>query len=133
MAIWTGALTAVIEVLAQRSKREGGLSLARTADDIPDLAEFKYEFLPTIIAVFFSIAWTWIDLDVKRIQPWLELSKSGGARAQDSLNLDYPYDFVAWVPYKAAKRRYEQHPHVSFCHVSNEDPVGTGLYSYRGL
>ena len=107
MAIWTTALAAVIEVLAQKSRREGGLSLARTADEIPNMAEFKYEFFPTIIAVLLSIAWTWVDLDVKRIQPWMELSKEGGARVQDSLLLDYPYDFVAWVPFKAAKRRYE--------------------------
>ena len=117
MAIGTAALAAVLEVLAQRSKRKGGLSLARTADDIPDVAEFKYEFLPTIIAVILSIAWNWVDLDVKRIQPWLELSKEGGVSVQDSLNLDYPYDFVAWVPFKAAKRRYEQHSSpASFCH-----------------
>lgn len=107
MAIWTAALAAVIEFFAQKSNREGGLSLSRTVDDIPKVARFSYEFLPTILAVILSIAWTWIDLDVKRIQPWLALSKEGGARVQDSLTLDYPYDFVALAPYKSAKRRYE--------------------------
>lgn len=106
MAIWTAVLAAAIEILAQRSIRKGGLSLARTADEIPDIAEFKYEFLPTILAVILSISWTWVDLDVKRIQPWLEMSREGGVKVQDSLVLDYPYDFVALVPFKAAKRRY---------------------------
>lgn len=108
MAIWTAALAAVIEFFAQKSSREGGLALSRTVDDIPSIAKFNYEFLPTIIAVILSIAWTWVDLDIKRIQPWLAMSKKEGARLQDSLALDYPYDFVALAPYKAAKRRYEQ-------------------------
>lgn len=106
MAIWTAVLAAVIEFLAQKSSRDGGLSLSPNPDDISDLATFSYMFLPTIIAVILSIAWTWVDLDVKRIQPWLELSKDGGATVRDSLSLDYPYDFVAWVPFKSAKRRY---------------------------
>ena len=105
IALFTAVLAAVIEVLAQKSNREGGLSLARTADEIPNIAEFKYEFLPTIIAVILSIAWTWVDLDVKRIQPWLELSREGGTKAHELLLLDYPYDFIAVVPFKAAKRR----------------------------
>ena len=109
MAILMAVLASVIEILAQRSIREGGLSLSRTADGIPDIAEFKYEFLPTIIAVILSIAWTWVDLDVKRIQPWLEMSREGGVKVQDSLILDYPYDFVALVPFKAAKRRYNHY------------------------
>lgn len=105
MAIWTLALAAVIEFLAQKSGREGGLALTPAAKDISDLARFSSEFLPTIIAVVFSIAWTWVDLDVKRIQPWLELSREDGAAVKDSLVLDYPYDFVAFAPFKAAKRR----------------------------
>jgi hypothetical protein len=44
---------------------------------------------------------------VKRITPWLMLSSEEGATAENSLLLDYPYDFIAFVPFKAAKRRYD--------------------------
>ncbi|CAI4210375.1 unnamed protein product [Parascedosporium putredinis] len=96
--------TGVIEFLAQKSLREGGLSLSRSVDDISASTEFLYAFFPTIVAVLYSILWNWVDLDVKRMQPWLELSKDGGVPALEALNLDYPYGFIALVPFKATKR-----------------------------
>ncbi|KZL82074.1 hypothetical protein CI238_06736, partial [Colletotrichum incanum] len=99
-------LAIILEVLAQQSQKKGALALSDSPDDIPAFANFCYLFLPTIVAVIYSLLWSWIDLDVKRIQPWLEMSRSGGATAGRSLFLDYPYDFVAFVPLKAAKRRH---------------------------
>ncbi|KAK0375095.1 hypothetical protein CLIM01_07556 [Colletotrichum limetticola] len=99
-------LAAIIEILAQQSQAKGGLALSESADNIPPLANFCYLFLPTIIAVMYSLLWSWIDLDVKRMQPWLEMSKPEGASAEHSIFLDYPYDFIAFVPLKAAKRRH---------------------------
>jgi len=104
LALWTVFLAGIIEYLAQRSRREGGLALSPTLDDMPRIAQFAYMFLPTIIAVLYSIAWNWVDLDVKRLHPWLELSRPGGTTAE-TLSVDYPFDFVALVPVKAAKRR----------------------------
>lgn len=66
----------------------------------------SYLYVPTIVAVLYSLIWSWIDLDAKRMQPWFELSKEEGVTAEMSLFLDYPYDFVATVPFKAAKKRY---------------------------
>ncbi|EXF73724.1 hypothetical protein CFIO01_02494 [Colletotrichum fioriniae PJ7] len=99
-------LAIIIEVLAQQSKAKGGLALSESADDIPAFANFCYLFLPTIVAVIYSLLWSWIDLDVKRIQPWLEMSKPEGTTAERSIFLDYPYDFIAFVPLRAAKRRH---------------------------
>lgn len=98
-------LASLLEVLAQQSQKAGGLSLVKNPNDLPSWVTFSYLYIPTIIAVIFSLAWSWIDLDVKRMQPWLELSKEDGAAAEYSLFLDYPFDFVAFVPFKAAKRR----------------------------
>ncbi|KAK2048923.1 hypothetical protein LZ31DRAFT_489657 [Colletotrichum somersetense] len=97
-------LAIVIEVLAYQSRVKGGLALSKSVEDIPAFARFSYLFLPTIVAVIYSLLWSWIDLDIKRIQPWLEMSKPGGATAERSIFLDYPYDFIALVPMKAAKR-----------------------------
>lgn len=98
-------LAVIIEILAQQSQKNGGLTLTTSSDDLPTYAKFGYLFLPTIVSVIYSLLWSWVDLDVKRIQPWLEMSKPAGAEADHSIFLDYPYDFVAFVPFRAAKRR----------------------------
>lgn len=98
-------IAAAIETLAQRSRALGGLALSPSLDEMPAYAKFSYLYVPTIVAVIYSLIWSWVDLDVKRMQPWFELSKPEGATAANSLFLDYPYDFVAAVPFKAARRR----------------------------
>ena len=98
-------LAAAVETIAQRSAAQGGLALSLTLDDLPGYAKFSYLYVPTIIAVLYSMIWSWIDLDVKRMQPWFELSKPKGATAENSLFLDYQYEFVALVPFKAAKQK----------------------------
>ncbi|KAL2760650.1 hypothetical protein ACRALDRAFT_2080653, partial [Sodiomyces alcalophilus JCM 7366] len=99
-------LVAIIEVLAQQSQMAGGLSLSTDPDDLSPFATFSYLFLPTIIAVFYSLFWSWVDLDAKRTQPWFEMSREGGATAKDSVLLTYPYDFVGFVPFRAFKNRH---------------------------
>lgn len=98
-------LAVAVETLAQRSASQGGLALSPTLDDMPEYARFGYLYVPTIIAVLYSMIWSWIDLDVKRMQPWFELSRRNGATAENSLFLDYQYEFVALVPFKSAKQK----------------------------
>lgn len=98
-------LAVAVETLAQRSAAQGGLALSATLDDMPQYARLAYLYVPTIIAVLYSTIWSWIDLDVKRMQPWFELSKRDGATAENSLFLDYQYDFVGFVPFRAARRK----------------------------
>lgn len=83
----------------------GGLAFAATVDDISAAASFSYLYLPTVIAVFYSMIWSWVDLDSKRLEPWFQLSKSRGAVAENSLLLQYPFDFLAFVPLRAARRK----------------------------
>ncbi|GKU16650.1 unnamed protein product [Fusarium langsethiae] len=99
-------LAVAVETLAQRSASQGGLALSPSLEDMPEYARFGYLYVPTIIAVLYSMIWSWIDLDVKRMQPWFELSKRDGVTAENSLFLDYQYDFVGLVPFKAAKHRH---------------------------
>ncbi|CRK34925.1 hypothetical protein BN1723_015034 [Verticillium longisporum] len=94
------------ELLAVQSNREGGLALVHHPEDNTAATNFAYLFLPTIVAVFYSMIWSWVDLDVKRIQPWLELSATDGATGKDSLLSEYPYNFIGFVPFSAAKRRH---------------------------
>lgn len=96
---------AVLQYLLSKSEKEGGLLFAPNINDLPLSRSFPYLHLPTIIAVIFSIYWAWIDLEVKRFEPYHQLLKPEGALAKDSILLHYPFDFIPLVPFIALKRR----------------------------
>ncbi|OIW30379.1 hypothetical protein CONLIGDRAFT_367130 [Coniochaeta ligniaria NRRL 30616] len=98
-------LGALVEYLAQRSDKEGGLSLAPDADNA-SAGVILSRYAPTAIAVIYSLTWTWIDLDIRRIQPWLEMSKEEGGTAESTLLLDYPFEFLAFIPVKAWRNKH---------------------------
>ncbi|KAI3401029.1 hypothetical protein diail_734 [Diaporthe ilicicola] len=106
VAVISLCLAGVLEFLAQKSQRQGGLALSSSMDDIPESVNIAYLYMPTTVAVLYSLLWTWIDLDVRRMQPWFELSRSHGARAEQSLLLNYPFEFLAFVPFTAWKQRH---------------------------
>lgn len=101
----TFVMAGISELLAQKSQKEGGLALSECPECLSDIATFGYLYAPTIVSVLYGLVWTWIDLDIRRIQPWLELSRLEGATADSSLLLDYPASFLAFVPFSAGKRR----------------------------
>jgi hypothetical protein len=102
--LFTFGLVGVIEYFAQRSQKEGGLSLTDDAD-ATTTSILLSRYAPTVVAVTYSLIWTWIDLDIRRMQPWLELSRRDGATAESTVLLDYPFEFLAFVPIKAGKRK----------------------------
>jgi Protein of unknown function (DUF3433) len=63
-----------------------------------------------LIAVLYSTWWSWVDLDVKRLEPWYQLVSTKRAKAQCSLLLQYPIEFIAWIPVRAARRKYVDLP-----------------------
>lgn len=99
-----------LEILAYLSvgkdnSNGGGLVFAATVDDISSIATASYLYLPTVIAVLYGMMWSWVDLDSKRLEPWFQLSKPEGAAAEDSLLLQYPFDFMPFIPILSARRR----------------------------
>lgn len=58
-------------------------------------------FLPTLIAVLFSLPWLIIDSKIRNLEPFHQLSKNRGARARTTLFMDYLSPFVLVVPIKA--------------------------------
>ncbi|KAL2059971.1 hypothetical protein VTL71DRAFT_10126 [Oculimacula yallundae] len=58
-------------------------------------------FLPTIIAVLFSIPWGIVNTAAKEIEPYVRLAGDDGASARVSLCLDYPGDFLIATPFKS--------------------------------
>ncbi|KAL2059944.1 hypothetical protein VTL71DRAFT_10099, partial [Oculimacula yallundae] len=103
------AIIIILEVLSNISSRPsngGGLAFAPSTDDIPTGVTFGYLYLPTILAVSYSLLWSWVDLDTKRLEPWFQMSKPAGATADDSLLLQYPFDFLPFIPITAFRRRH---------------------------
>ena len=99
------SLIAVLQILLTRSQRDSGVIFAPKINDLPLNQTFLYLYFPTIVAVLFSIYWTWIDLETKRMEPYYQLSKENGALGKDSLLLHYPFDFLPLVPLKACRDR----------------------------
>lgn len=99
----TLSFIAILESLSEKSRIDGGIAF--TESRFSSSLSFGYLYLPTILAVLYSILWSWIDLDTKRLEPWFQLSRPGGAKAVDSMLLHYPFDFVAFAPLKALRRR----------------------------
>lgn len=96
----------VFEYLSRKSLRDGGVVFAASQDEFTAIAVFLTAYFPTIVAITLSIIWSWVDLDVKRLEPYFQMSQPGGASTADSVLLDYPFEYLAVVPVKAFKRRY---------------------------
>lgn len=99
------SLIAILQILLVTSEQNGGIILASTIDDIDIAKSFEYLYLPTVVALVFSIFWSWIDLQVKRVEPYHQLSQQDGAWGKDSLLMSYPFDFLPFVPLSAFKSR----------------------------
>lgn len=98
------AFIAVLQYYLHKSQTEGGVIFAADINSLPLRRSFAYLYLPTVIAVCFSIFIVWIDHDAKRFEPYRLMSRSNGARGDESLLLHYPFDFIPMVPFVAAKR-----------------------------
>ncbi len=103
IAALTLAFTALLEYLSRRSRMDGGIAF--TEGQFSPAESFAYLYLPTLIAVLYSTLWSWVDLDTKRLEPYFQLSRPEGADEMNSLALNYPFDFVAYAPLKALRRR----------------------------
>ncbi|KAL5630069.1 hypothetical protein BROUX41_001675 [Berkeleyomyces rouxiae] len=97
-------LAVILEFLAQKSQRNGGIAFGKTTKDISAGYQFLYNFFPTMIVVIYGMAWSWIDLDVKRLEPWLALSELNGALAERSLFIQYPLEFIPYAPFKSLRK-----------------------------
>lgn len=80
-------------------------ALSSADEYIAEPVNVAYLYMSTTTAVLYSLLWTWVDLDVRRMQPWLELSWFHGAYAAQSLSLSYRFEFLAFVPIKAWKQK----------------------------
>jgi len=100
----TVALIILIEYINKISIEEKALFFADEAGKFPVGVVFCYRYLPQMIVVALGIGWAAVDLDVKRLEPYFQLSKPEGATASNSIFLHYPFEFIAFVPINAARK-----------------------------
>jgi len=100
----TVALIALIEYINKISIEEKALFFTERVEGFPTSVVFCYRYLPQMIVVALGVGWAAVDLDVKRLEPYFQLSKPEGATASNSIFLHYPFDFIAFVPINAARK-----------------------------
>ena len=100
----TVALIALIEYINKISNEESALFFAQRGGDFSVGVVFCYRYLPQMIVVALGVGWAAVDLDVKRLEPYFQLSKPEGATASNSIFLHYPFEFIAFVPINAARK-----------------------------
>ena len=106
MLFITLLLLALVIYVLMESRRNGGILLAASIDEEYTIYTFICSYLPTLIVVLYTIAWGWIDLDVKRMEPYFQISRPGGSNAERSILTSYPQDYLPLVPFTAIRNRY---------------------------
>lgn len=103
-------LAGVQEYLCQKSqsmeKQGGGLITYNTLSEVPIGLFFCWKYLATIVMVSYGVLWQVTDYEVKRLEPYYQLSQPTGNTAAKSLNLDYVTLWAYFVPIKAIKNRH---------------------------
>lgn len=106
IAIGLGALQ---ELLCQTSMRkemdQDGLLRFRQPQDLTMTQYFTWKYAPTIVLLSYGILWQISDFEVKRLEPYYQLSRSTGATATESLNMDYLTTLSYLIPIRAARHR----------------------------
>jgi hypothetical protein len=68
-------------ILEAKSRANGGIAIAGASNGFA----FSWRFLPTIVAVLYSLLWIPVMTDAVRTEPWALMSVPGGAKASKSL------------------------------------------------
>lgn len=95
----------LLQISVARAKHNDGLIKFVKATDISLPVYFAWKYMPTLILVSYGVMWQITDFEVKRLEPFHHLSRSSGATAAESLNMDYLTFLQYFVPIKAVKYR----------------------------
>lgn len=99
-------LLAVFTELLYRHSAKNGLITFISPSDIAGVEYFAIKFLPTIMAVLYGVLWQMTEFEVKRLEPFYQLSKEQGATAAESLNVDYITSVIFLRPLRSLQRRH---------------------------
>ncbi|KAK4168880.1 hypothetical protein QBC43DRAFT_82387 [Cladorrhinum sp. PSN259] len=105
LIIMSIGLAISMEILYRRSTRTP-LVTFKTPNDIPAEQYFAFKFLPMLIAVTYGVMFQATNFDVMRLEPFYQLSKEGGALADESINIEYLTQFMWLRPFRAIHRKH---------------------------
>ena len=95
----------VCEALRQVTNRDSGLLFFEDTSELSTAVFFAYNYVPTILAVLYVIAWSLVELDTKRLEPYYQLS-AHDTISTSILFLDYSFEPSLSTPFRALKRRH---------------------------
>jgi hypothetical protein len=102
-----GLQEALCQISMKKAEQEqnGGLIRFKKPQDLTVLEYFTWKYAPVLFLVIYGICWQVTDFEVKRLEPFYQLSKKTGATAAESLNMDY-LTFLSWlVPLRALRHK----------------------------
>ncbi|EPS45934.1 hypothetical protein H072_93 [Dactylellina haptotyla CBS 200.50] len=105
--VLTFALAGLTEYLIQLSDSIGtkGLIQYQSARNVPIDQWIAWKYVPTVVGVIFGVLWQVTDTEVKRNEPYYQMSKPNGAIAKYSLNVDY-FEFLSFLtPFQGVRYR----------------------------
>ncbi|KAI1629341.1 hypothetical protein EDD37DRAFT_645099 [Exophiala viscosa] len=98
-------LAGIQEYVCQRSIKRAaensGLLAFNEVSQISTPDFFAWKYLPTMVTIIYAVMFSIMDFDIRRLEPFYQLSRLDGARASASLNLDHLTMFQYFVPFKA--------------------------------
>ncbi|RMZ75138.1 hypothetical protein DV738_g5635, partial [Chaetothyriales sp. CBS 135597] len=102
-----GAQEALYQVSVRRHQDGGGGGLLafNSVSDVATGPFFAWKYLPTMVAIVYAVLFSIMDFDVRRLEPFYQLSQPSGASASASLNLDHLTMFQYFIPFKALRLR----------------------------
>ncbi|KAI9704019.1 MAG: hypothetical protein M1820_005640 [Bogoriella megaspora] len=100
---------AIQEWLCQRSqhlaKQGSGIISFGQIQNLSTGVYFLWKYMPVIVVVVYGFLWQISDFEVKRLEPFYQLSRRNGATAAESLSMNYLTFFPYFIPFKAFKYR----------------------------
>ena len=109
-------LLGVTEHLRRLSHRDIGIYHAQDTDSIPKSVFYAYNNGPALVVVLYGTMWTFVDLDVRRLEPYFQLSRPRNIPAK-ILFLDYTFKNMFKVPVRAVQNAHWTVAAVAFFHL----------------
>jgi len=98
-------LAVALEVALHYSQELNGWKVPNAASATNGILHYIYTLPPVAVAMIMVSLWAWTDVDIKRMQPYLDLAY-GNAPAQRSLLLDYSNKHPILVSFHAYRHSH---------------------------
>ena len=95
----------VTEFLISKSKPPNYLMIFDRPEQINNGVWFVWKYLGEILLLSFGIMCQATDFEVRRLEPYYQMSQRTGSKAEQSLNMDYLTFWSYLIPFKAFRHR----------------------------